>query len=112
MRSTRRRILILANLLVLALPVGCTPEQRAPGPLGTRCADLVGFYLELGAVDVTREDSEPETGKVQIDYAVGVREGVALCRFRADNGTLVATGALVDENRLRDDEIAAFNASL
>ena len=108
---------------MLAAALGCGPGQVPEPPEAAACARLVGFYLETPVeVEVTGFETEPETGKVRIDYrsyrsrpAAGQevpQEGVALCRFRAGpTGSLEATAAFVDENRLQDEEIAAFNAS-
>jgi len=94
----------LASLLL----VGCAPEA---GPLADRCGALVAFYLRLPAVESRVAEVGSEGGKVRIDYHSDERAGVALCSFSDSGGTLTLTAALVDENRLRDDEIAAFNAS-
>ena len=97
--------------------LACAPEEVPEPPEAAACGRLVGFYLGAPSpVEVTGFAAEPETGKVRIDYrsadAMNVPlEGVALCRFRRDpDGSLEATAAFVDESRLQDEEIAAFNA--
>ena len=102
----------------IAFLAGCEPASAPPGPETEACGRLVSFYRGIQApVDIVDSASEPETGKVRIDYRStdGANlpiEGVALCRFQADAaGRLEATAALVDDNRLREDEIEAFNAS-
>ncbi len=113
--SVGMRAAIATTWLVL----GCSPSPDASelGPDASRCARLVGFYLGVEApVEVAGGEADPETRKVRIDYRTtdGMNvpmEGVALCRFReGPDGTSEATDAFVDENRLRPDEIAAFNA--
>jgi hypothetical protein len=103
------------RLGAVLLYVACAPVSP---PEAAACGRLVGFYLGVPApIEVMDFEAEVETGKVRIDYrttdAMNVPlEGVALCRFRqSPDGVLEATDAFVDENRLLEQEIAAFNAS-
>ena len=114
LRAATARSLLAACLSAAA----CSPSPTAPalGPDANRCARLVGFYLGVEApVEVAGGESDPDTRKVRIDYRTmdlmnAPLEGVALCRFRdAADGKALATDAFVDENRLRPDEIEAFN---
>ena len=93
-------------------PMGCTGEPEDLGPLADRCADVVGSYLGVEApVAVIGGELDENGQRVRIDYRTERAnlpvEGVALCRFGPD-GEL--TGAFVDENRLRPDEVETFNA--
>ena len=102
------RLAILA--IVATVLAACAEAPGTPGPEARACAGLVAFYFgEPRPVELTRHESEP--GRVRIDYRSGGQEGVAVCQVRArEDGTFEVTGALVDENRLRDDEIAEFAA--
>jgi hypothetical protein len=104
--------------LAIALVAGCEPASSPPAPEAKACGRLVAFYRSIHApVEIVDWKSDPEAGKVRIDYRSSDGgnlqvEGVALCRFVADaDGRLEASAALIDDNQLREDEIAAFNAS-
>ena len=80
------------------------------GPEARACAGLVAFHRgESRPLELMSHESEP--GRVRIDYRSGDQEGVALCHVQGrEDGTFEITGAVVDENRLNDDQIAAFEA--
>ncbi len=106
MLASRLAILAIVGTVLAA----CTEVPDTPGPEARACAELAAFYLgEPRPVELTSHESEP--GRVRIDFRSSGRDGVALCQLKArGDGTFEVTGALVDENRLRDDEIAAFAA--
>lgn len=97
--------------------LGCPAEAPDLGPQATACGRVVAYYLGVrAAVEVVDAETDDATRKVRIDYrsmddANTPLEGVALCRFQDNGRGLGLTGAFVDENRLRDDEIAGFNTS-
>lgn len=112
MALRRTRILVVGSLLCALLPLGCAPgEPAASGPRAARCAALVAHYLGVPAVEVTRAEGDPGSARVGIDYRLADRDGTALCRFEEGPGALRVSAAIVDDNRLRDDQLAAFNAS-
>jgi hypothetical protein len=105
-------------MIAASASLSCAPEPGDPGREAIACGDLVGFYLGASApVDVTGSELDLSSARVRIDYRTTNRmnlpvDGVALCRFRERaRGRLEVSGAFVDENRLGDDEIEAFNAS-
>ena len=110
---------MLAALAGAAL--GCPAEMANGGPRAIACGRVVAHYLGLYvAVEVVDAVTEPNTGKVRIDYRSmddmnTPLEGVALCRFdgsaSGDGSSLALTSAFVDENQLVEGEIASFNAS-
>ena len=89
-----------------ALGVACAP---APSPMGDRCGELVAFYLSVPQVETHLGEEDATTATVRIDWRTGEREGVALCRFESAGAPLAIAAAFVDENRLDDEQIAAFN---
>ena len=106
----------MAILVAGALPLACADEAPL-GPVAARCGQVVAFYLGVqAAVEVTGGEVDEKVPRARIDYATArdgsPAEGVALCRFqRSEEGddTLTLTGAFVDDNRMRPDEVAAFN---
>ena len=96
--------------IIGSLLAACAEVPETPGPEARACAQLVAFHRgEPGRLELTSHESEP--GRVRIDYRSSDHEGVALCHLqgRAD-GTFEITGAVIDDNRVKDDEIAAFEA--
>jgi hypothetical protein len=106
MLASRLPVLAIVGTVLAA----CAEVPDAPGPEARACAELAAFYLgESRPVELTSHESEP--GRVRIDYRSGGQDGVALCQVKArEDGMFEVTGALVDENRLREDEISAFAA--
>ena len=108
-----RTVLLLPVLLVSGL-FACADSSEL-GPLADRCGEVTAFYLGVEQpLAVAGGEVDSEAGRVRIDYrterAGTPVEGVALCHFRAEaDGSLVLSGAFVDEKRLRPDEIDAFN---
>ena len=101
----------LATLAIVgSLLAACAEAPGTPGPEARACAELVAFHRgESRPLELTGHESEP--GRVRIDYRSGDQEGVALCHVQGrEDGTFEITGAVVDENRLNDDQIAAFEA--
>lgn len=100
------------------LALACS-EPPDLGPEGRACAELVAFYLDTGSpVEVTGGERNAGLQRVRIDFRTPAspqatpRDGVALCRFRSGaDGRPVLTDAFVDDERLREDEIRAFEAS-
>jgi hypothetical protein len=96
--------------LVAFLLAACAKTPDHPSPDAWLCAELVSHYLQQPSpIELARHENTP--GRVHIEYRSGEQEGVALCQLRTrEDGGFEVTGALVDENRLRDDELAAFEA--
>ena len=102
------RLAILA--IVGSLFAACAKAPDTPSPEARACAELVAFYRGVPRpLELKSHASEP--GRVRIDYRSKDREGVALCHVRGrEDGGFEITAAVVDENRLKDEQIAAFEA--
>lgn len=97
---------IALSLFVVIWLLACSEGAGDPGVGATACLALVSFHR---GVDAELTGFASEAGRVRIDYRSADQEGVALCQVRTrDDASIEITGALVDENRLRDDEIDAF----
>lgn len=98
-----------------ALSLACADPSQL-GTEGRLCAELVAFYLDTDSpVELTGGERNPGMGRVRIDFRTPAsasapsRQGVALCRFRSGpDGRLALKDAFVDDERLREDEIRAF----
>lgn len=77
--------------------------------MGDRCGELVAFYLSVPQVEAGLGEEDVESATVRIDWRTAEREGVALCRFEDAAPPLEVAAAFVDENRIDDDQLSAFN---
>lgn len=99
----------------LLAAVGCGSGAPDPSPQAVECGALVAHYVgSPRPVAILGFEHDADSPRVRIDYRwmdgmnVPV-QGSALCRFKLRlNGAVLVTDAIVDENRVPEDDVEAF----